>query len=167
MNITEEETKAVRKKYYEEHREALHREEILNKCKEYRAKNKEKNLLRSRRYREAHREELKRQKKEYIDEHWEEVREKERQYYQQNKERISAMRNENNKRRNEESKLTATNRRKQWTTEEIETVIRMKREAHTDKDIALCLGRTISSISTICRKLRDEGNPYTGEAIDI
>ena len=129
--------RARHKKYYEEHRE-----EILNKCKEYREKNPELTTKRHALYYEEHREEILNKCKEYR---------------AKNKEEIAKKGCIARKKENDESKEYASQHCHRWTPEEEEMLITMVSEGETYKDIAYTLRRTISSISSKIKKLRKAG----------
>ena len=93
-NITDDERKEYKKKWYEEHKEekakerAEHKEERSEYDKEYYRKNKEKKVKYDIKYRKTHKEEKRKKSKERYELKKDELRQKSREYYQENRERI-------------------------------------------------------------------------------
>lgn len=86
-------------KYYE-----THREEQLQRCKQYRENNPEKRKETLQNYRDNNRETLREKGRKYYHDNLEEQRLKKRLYYQQNKDEINRKRRERKRLKNESSK---------------------------------------------------------------
>ena len=161
-----EKQKEYRRKYYQEHKEQAkakqrkyskeyyneNKEEILSKQKEYYYRTHDK----QKEYRRNNYQKYKKSRLQYC-----------KEYNKKHPELMNEITTKYHRRVNSASRLTAHNHRELWTPGDIEILEHMVKQGCTYKEIAIRLGRTISSISTKLNRMRKNGDPFNGNPVDI
>jgi len=125
------------------------KEEKIAYNKKYRKEHKEEISAYNKKYRKEHKEEI----NAYRKEHEEEIRAYNKKYQEEHA--LLKSKNENN-----ESKKRAFSHYRIWEYNDYLMLERYLKEGKTYKEIAVLMGRTISSIRTRVHLLKIEGNPY-------
>jgi hypothetical protein len=175
--MTSEEQKEYRKEYYKKNKEKLkeyrkqyyqqHKDEQNQKSKERYQNNHEEMLKRHAQYRANSRKKRNDYQKKYYQEHKSERSEYNKGYLENNHDRLVEEKKKWHKYNNDKSRMCANNARQLWTYEEVCQLEKLLKEGKSHTEIALLLGRSVSSISHKVIRIRYNGHNYTESQKDI